>query len=41
MDQSMTDYNDERQPRDGESRAKDGSIRPVPPHVPNTPEEKA
>ena len=29
----------EREPRDGESYDKNGRIRPVPPGVPNTPEE--
>lgn len=30
---------DERTPTDGESYDKNGDIRPVPPHVPNVPEE--
>lgn len=31
----------DRTPTDGESYDKAGNIRPVPPHVPNTPEEAA
>jgi len=34
----MTDEELYREPRDGESYDKHGNIRPVPPHVPNSPE---